>query len=357
MKNGHRWIAKWLIAVALLIAPAFAHAQMNPIDDVLKLAFDAFNDFKYITADTTARKVLTMQSASPAQRARAQMIIAASAFPEEAAAQKRVVALAMLKQLLRTNYEARLPQELTWVGLDSLMEEARRTTFGVQVTGEAIQTAVGIDGAAKLHFKANKPGLFRMIITARTGNSVAVVDSLTGVAEGEISFKTMRDERPVFSTGDYNVMITAYEPGARGDTVTTQYTLKVDAPALAFVDVPAKMDSSKLLKERSGKYGAKAILPAIMVGGATFALSSVLHGEGALATGPADTKGVGVAGGLALVTILAGFADNGRLIPANIAANQAAGQAFEKSVADAQAENRRRITEHRTVLTFDMGAR
>ena len=70
-----------------------------------------------------------------------------------------------------------------------------------------------------------------------------------------------------------------------------------------------------------------------------------------------DSKGVGVAGGIVVATLLAGFADKGRVIPANVAANKAAGEAFQKSIVDAQAENRRRITEYRTVLNFDLGAR
>lgn len=358
MNRGTRTITRWLIAVAVAMAiPAFAQAQMNPIDDVLKLAFDAFNDFKYVTADTTARKVLQMQSATATQRARAQMIIAASAFPEDAASQKRLVALAMLKQLLKTNYDTKLPQELTWVGLDSLMEEARRTTFGMQVSGEPQQTAIGVDGTGKIRVKSNKPGFFRLIIAAKSGDVVAVVDSISGTAEGDITFKTMRDERPIFSTGDYTVTITAFEPGGRGDTVTTQATLKVDAPALTFAELPTTMDSTKLLRERSGKSGAKSIFPALLVGGAAFFISSQLHGEGALANGVADSKGMGVAGGMFLATIVAGFADRGRAIPANIAANRAAGEAFQKSIADANTENRRRVTEYKTVLTFDLGGR
>jgi hypothetical protein len=122
------------------------------------------------------------------------------------------------------------------------------------------------------------------------------------------------------------------------------------------------MDSTKLLKERTGKFGAKAILPALLTGGAAFVLSTQLHGGGGLAAsastskGP-DSKGMAVAGGVIAVTIFAGFADKGRVIPANIAANRAAGEAFQKSIADAQAENRRRITEYRTVLNLDLGAR
>jgi hypothetical protein len=346
-----------LLAFLALTAASTARAQSNPIDDVIKLAIDAFNDFKYPTADTIARRVLAMQSATPAQRARAQMVMAAAAYPEEAGAQKRTVALATLKNLLKTNYDAKIPQELTWAGLDSLMEEARRTTFGMQVSGEATQTTVGFDGAAKVHFKANKPGLFRMIITAKTGNAVAVVDSISGTAEGDISFKTMRDEKPIFSTGDYAVMITAFEPGGRGDTVTTVYNLKVDAPELTFSTVSSKMDSTKLLKERTGKFGAKSILPALLVAGAGFVFSSMLHADFTPAKGASDGKGIGIAGGMFVATLLAGYADHGQIIAANVQANKAAVEAFQKSVADATTENRRRVTEYKTVLTFDLGGR
>ncbi len=337
-------------------------AQGNPIDDVIRLAIDAWNDLKYPTADSIARRVLTMQSATAAQRSLAQMVMAAAAYPEEKADQKPAVALATLKQLLRVNYDAKMPPELSWAGLDSLMEVARRTTFGMQVTGDAAQTAIGVDGSAKIHVKSNKQGFFRLIITAKAGNAVAVVDSITGTADGDISFKTMRDEKPIFATGDYNVLITAFEPGARGDTVTTQLALRVEAPALTFLTVPTTMDSTKMLKERTGKYGAKALLPALLTGGAAFFLSSQLHGGGGLAASEptsigAHSVGAGVAGGIVVATLLAGFADKGRVITANVAANKAAGEAFQKSIVDATTENRRRITEYRTVLNFDLGVR
>jgi hypothetical protein len=347
-----------LVAVTLAV-PGVARAQSNPIDDLIKLSTDAFNDLNYKKADSVARSVLLISAATPAQRARAQMVIAASAYPDDPSAQKRAAALATLKQLVKVNYGIKLPQELTWPGLDSLLDEAKRTTFALQVTAETQQTAVGVDGTAKIHLKSNKTGLFRLVIAAKSGNDVAVVDSLMSVSEGDITFKTMRDEKPIFSSGDYSVTVTGFEPGGRGDTVTVQYALKVDAPPIVPVTLPTKMDSSKLLKTRSGKSGAKSIFPALLVGGATFALSSVLRGEGNIATqGPAaDSKGVAVGGGMALFTIVAGFMDHGRAIPANIAANKAAGEAFQKSIADAQAENRRRITEYKTVLTFDLEAK
>jgi hypothetical protein len=354
MRNAASRLAT-LVALCTVALTGTARAQSNPIDDVIKLAIDAFNDFKYPTADTIARRVLAMQSATPAQRTRANLVIAAAAYPEEASAQRRSIALATLKQVLRTNYDAKLPPELTWAGLDSLFDEAKRTTFALQVTAEPTQTAIGVDGTAKIHVKSNKRGLFRVIIASKGGSGVAVVDSLMSVAEGDITFRAMRDERPIFVSGDYTMTVTAFEPGARGDTVTVQYTVKADAPPIVAVPIPSAMDSSKLLRVRSGKYGAKAILPALLVGGAAFAFGSQLRGEGNISTDvPAGSQGTMIGGALALTTIIAGFMDRGRPIPANIAANKAAGEAFQKSITDAQAENRRRIVEFKTVLTFDL---
>lgn len=349
------WLA--ILAVAVSASAVPARAQSNPIDDLLKLAMDAFNDFKYTRADSLARSVMTM-NVNAAQRARAQMVIAAAAYPEDASAQRRPAALATLKQLVRTNFNLKLPQELTWAGLDSLVEEAKRTTYAFQLTAEQQQTAVGPAGTAKVHFRSNKPSFFRLVIAAKNGGSIAIVDSVSGSAEGDFSFKTMRDEKPIFSTGDYTITVTAFEPGGRGDTVTAQYGLKADAPALSFSTIPTKMDSTRLLKERTGRFGAKSILPAVIVGAAAFALSSGVQSEGKFATNKtSDSKGTAVGGLMFVSTILAGYMDRGRPIPANIAANKATGDAFQKSIVDAQAENRRRITDYRTILVFELEAR
>ena len=357
MRFTVRRLAASLFAIALAV-PAVAPAQANPIDDLLKISTDAFNDLNYKKADSVARAVLQISSATPTQRVRAQLVIAASAYPDDPSAQRRAVALATLKQLVKVNYSLKLPQELTWAGLDSLLDEAKRTTFALQVTAEPQQTAVGFDGTATIHVKSNKTGLFRLVIAAKSGSGVAVVDSLVSVPEGDITFKVMRDEKPIFNSGDYTLTVTAFEPGGRGDTVTVQYTVRADAPPIVPVTVPTNMDTTKRLKERTGKSGAKSLFPALLVGGAAFALSSSVRGEGNIGTSvAADSKGAAIGGVLMISTIVAGFADRGRPIPANIAANKAAGVAFQKSIADAQAENRRRVTEYKTVLTFDMEAK
>lgn len=343
---------------ALSATPLGAQVQQNasPIDDLLKRAQDAFNDLNYSRADSLARQVLQIGSRlSASHRTGAMLVIAAAAYPEEATAQRRAVALSTLRDLVRTNMNLRMPQELTWAGLDSLVEEARRTTFAMEVSGEGEQRAVGPDGTARLAFRGSRPARYHLTIMPANGGPAAVVDSSPVLMTGEFRFRTMRSERPVFTSGTYTVVVTGVDSASR-DTITARYSATVDAPALEFLTIATRMDSSRLLPERTRKFGARSVLPAILVGGMAFALSSTLRGEGEIPTTvAADSKGAAVGGALALTTILAGFADRGRPIPANIAANKAFGEAFQKSIVDGQAENRRRITEHTTTIRFDLG--
>jgi hypothetical protein len=347
------------LALALAAAPLRAQLQQgSPIDDLLKRAGDAFNDLNYTRADSLARQVLAIGARiTAAQRTRALLVIAAASYPEEVSAQRRAVALVTLKQIVRTNLALKLPQELTWAGLDSLVDEAKRTTFGLEVSGQTEQVVVGPQGTASLKVRGSRPGSYQLTIMPVSGGSAAIVDSLPTTTSGEFRFSAMRGERPVFTSGDWSVIVTGID-ASRHDTVTVRYTARVDAPALEFVSIASKIDSSKLLPERTRRFGTKSIFPGLLVGGAAFALASTLRGEGNIKSKVgADSKGIAMGGVLALSTIAAGFADRGRSIPANIAANKAYGEAFRKSIVDLQAENRRRIAEYKTTLHIDLETR
>ena len=355
-----RRVVSQLLVLILAAAPVLAQTQQSasPIDDLLKRAQDAFNDLNYSRADSLARQVLQVGSRiSMSQRHGALLVIAAAAYPEEASAQRRSIALATLKQLVRTNLNLKMPPELSWAGLDSLVDEARRTTFAMEVGGDAVQTTTGPEGMAKVAIRGSRPARYYLTLMPAAGGPAIVADSSPTMMVGDFRFATMRNQRPVFSTGEYAVIVTGID-SASSDTITARYVARVEAPALEFLNASAKLDSSKLLPARTKRFGAKSIVPAIMVGGAAFALSSVLRAEGGIQTTvPADSKGAAVGGALALTTILAGFADRGRPIPANIAANKAFGEAFQKSLVDAQNENRRRIAEYKTTIRLDLEVR
>lgn len=349
------------LVLALAAAPLRAQVPQStgsPIDDLLKRAQDAFNDLNYPRADSLARQVLQIGTRiTAAQRTGALFVLAAAAYPEEVSAQRRSVALSTLKQLVRTNLNLKVPAELSWAGLDSLVDEARRTTFAMEVGGETLQTAIGTQGMAKLTVRGSRPGRYFLTIMPAAGGAAVVADSSRNMMVGDFRFATMRADRPLFSTAEYAVIVTGIDSLTR-DTVTVRYAAYVEAPALEFLSVPTALDSTKLLPERTRKFGAKSILPALIVGGAAYALSSNLRAEGAIKTTvAADSKGAAIGGALAFTTIFAGFADRGRAIPANKAANKAFGEAFQKSILDIQAENRRRIAEHKTTIRFALEAR
>lgn len=350
------------LILALIGAPLSAQvaqaAARSPIEDLIKRAQDAFNDLRYARADSLARQVLDIGSLiSNSQRTSALLVIAAAAYPEEVAAQRRAVALSTLKQLVRTNLNLQVPAELSWPGLDSLVAEAKRTTFGMEVGGESMQTLVGPQGTARITVRSNRPARYFLTIMPATGGAAVVADSSAAMTTGEFTIPGMREERPVFSSGDYAVIVTGVDP-ASNDTITARYNAVVEAPALVFLNVPVRLDSARLLPERTRRFGAKSVIPAILVGGAAFALSNTLRAEGGIRTSvAADSKGVAVGGALALTTILGGYADRGRVIPANVAANKAYGEAFQKSIEDARNENRRRIADYRTTIRLDMEVR
>lgn len=345
------------LALVLAATPLSAQVQQSSVvDDLLKRALDAYNDLNFLRADTLANQVLQSTGRiSAEQRTRAMTLVAAAAYPDDPPAQRRAVSLAMLRSLVRMNLDVEVPTELRWAGLDSLVEEAKRTSFGIAVSADSMQSLVGPQGVGTIAVRSNRSGRYTMRISQ--GGATVAVDTATVGVTGQLRFNGMRDEKPVFTTGDYELTITGIDASGR-DTVSVTRTMRVESPAIQFVAVPVKLDSAKLLPIRSPKYGAKAILPAIIAGGGAFALASVLRGDGKIATDvEGDSKGIAVGGAIAVSTILAGFADRGRPLPANVAANKAYGEAFSKSIADAQAENRRRIAEHRTTVRIEQETR
>ena len=345
------------LALVLAAAPVGAQVQQSSvIDDLLKRAQDAYNDLNFLRADTLANQVLSSTGRiTSAQRTRAMVLVAAAAYPDDPPAQRRPVALSMLRSVVRMNLDVEIPAELRWAGLDSLVDEAKRTSFGIAVTADSMQSLVGPQGMGKIAVRSNRSGRYYLRITQ--GGATVAVDTATVGVNSELRFAGMRNEQPVFTTGDYSVTVTGIDASGR-DTITVTRAMRVESSALQFLTLQSKMDSTKLLPVRSPKFGAKAIVPAILAGGGAFALASVLRGEGKIATDvPGDSKGVAVGGAIAVSTILAGFMDRGRPLPANVAANKAYGEAFQKSIADAQAENRRRIAEHRTTVRIEQEAR
>lgn len=352
-----------VVLCASLLAGGRLDAQVlqgssSPIDDLLLKAQQAFNDLNYLRADSIARQIITAGGRiTQQQRTRALMVIAAAQFPEETGSQKKTEAIATLKQIVRMDMDAKLPQDLTWAGLDSLFAETKRTTFGLSVAADSTQSAVGPSGRGEVRVKSNRPATFRMSIAPAGGGAPIATDSLLNVTTGALHFATMRGERPIFTSGDYEITVIGTD-AASGDTASSRYNARITAPELTFAKVPVTIDSSRLQLEHTGKYGAKGVIVGGIVAAGIYSFSSMLRADTTVkkAVG-ADSKGAAVAAVSGLAVIIASYADKGRPIPSAIQANQKLRADLASSIRSTEAENANRIATYTTTIVIHTGAR
>ena len=353
------------VALAVVISPltprlqAQAQQGTSVMDDILKRAEDALNDLNYKSAIDFAKQVVDVgPRAKPEQRTRALLVIAAANYPEgEPTAQHRDIALATFKQLVAANLDLTIPQTIRWAGLDSILADAKRTTFAIAMTAVAEQIVTGPAGRAEVKVRASRPATFRLSVSPAGGGAALVSDSLSGASEGTLHFPTMRNERPIFSTGDYDVVVTAADPQS-SDTTSTRYTAHITAPELTFAKVPVAIDSSRLQLERTGRYGGKGIIVGALVAGGIYAFSNIVRADTMVKRiVPADSKGVGVAAAAGAAVIIASFMDKGRKIPGAIVANERLRTDLGAAIRAAEAENANRIATYRTTIAIQTGAR
>lgn len=330
----------------------------SPIDDLLVKALQAFNDLNYLRADSIARQVLNAGArTTTTQRTRALLVIAAAYFPEEVPAQKKAEAVAALKQIVRTDIDVKFPAELTWPGLDSLLADAKRTTFGVSVTADSSQVATGPTGVGEVRVRSNHPANFRLSIAPVGGGEPIATDSVAQVTSGALHFPTMRSERPIFTTGDYEILVTGAD-ATSSDTASTRYIAHITAPELTFAKIPVAIDSSRLKLERTSRYGPKGVIVGALVAGGIYGFSNVVRADTAVKrVVPADSKGMGVAAAAGAAIIIASFMDKGRQIPGAIVANQKLREDLGTSIRSTQAENANRIATYRTTIAIQTGVR
>jgi len=364
LRKGHV-LRALCVALAVIASPVsirvYAQVQSGAsvMDDILKRAENALDDLNYAMAINFAKQVVDVgPRATPAQRTRALLIIAAANYPDgEPTAQHKDIALATMKLLVQTNFDLVIPQTLRSAGLDSILVEAKRTTFAIALTVAPEQVVVGPTGLAELKVRTTRVAVFRLSVSAAGSATPLATDSASGAAEGTLRFPAMRNDRPIFTTGDYDLVVTATDPKS-GDTTSTRYVAHITAPELTFAKIPVAIDSSKMQIERSGRYGVKGILVGGLVGGGIYGLSSMVHADTALKRlYAADSKGMGVAAVAAAAVIIASFMDKGRPVPGAIVANQKLREDLGMAIRAAETESASRIATYRTTIAIQTGAR
>lgn len=345
-----------LLAAALLCAAAGAAAQRrpaSPVADVLRQARRALDNLQYSNADSLARSVLLSTApVSRAERIEALLVTAAALYPEETRAQHRDSALAFLRQYVRTAPDGTIPAGMSWHGLDSLLELARRTTFAALARPHGSDTLPGIGGTIPVAVTATRPARFALRLgSGRQPASSAPLDSAGPATDVVLHLRLFEGDRPLASSGEWLLTVTAVEPGST-DTVVQRFPMTVAAPPLDLVPVPAALDSAQLLDEWARPSRGLGIAIGGGLGGLTVLMAQALRAPDPVGSATkADSRAVLLAGGFVLGGVVGALLDKGHPLPRNVAHNNEVRAAFARQVLEARTENDRRRAEYRATVT------
>ena len=346
-----------LLAAALLAAAGGATAQqrrISPVTDVLRQARRALDNLQYGTADSLARSVLLSTApVSRAERIEALLVTAAALYPEEPRAQHGDSALAFLRQYVRTAPDGAIPAAMSWRGLDSLLEQARRTTFAAVARPRGVDTLSGTGGTIPVPATATRPARFFLsLVSGGRGGGAAPLDSAGPAREVLLQLRLFEGDRPLAPSGEWLLAVTAVDSGA-ADTVVQRFPLTVAAPPLDLVPVPAALDSARLLAEWARPSRGIGVAIGAGLGGLTVLMAQALRAPDPVGSASkADSRAVLLAGGFALGGVVGALLDKGHPLPRNVARNDDVRAAFAREVLEARTENDRRRAAYRATVTI-----
>jgi hypothetical protein len=331
----------WALAVVVcggLLAAAPVHAQgTDRFAQLVSTARTALDDLEYTRAVAACRAALQQPGISREQRIEVLKIMAAAQFPNDPDAYKPDSAKLTLRALVKADLDATFPRGLGWRGLDSLLAVVKGTVLSVAVAPLAEQRVQGGEGTWAVPFRSTVDASWRLV-AERNGVTVPLATG-RGVS-GELTVPAIKDRAPLLAAGDWALVITAR---TEADSESVKLTATLATDTLNFVDLP-KFDSAQVKPEVAPPIKGKAVLYGLLLGGATAAIANGVRAEDPVRSAyAADSRAMGVAAGLAVGASLAMVLDKGRALPANAEANAALRQGHERLMAEAVAENDRRL--------------
>jgi hypothetical protein len=347
-----------ILVAALMCGAAGAPAQQrpaSPVADVLRQARQALDNLDYGAAATLARSVLS--STAPvgrAERVEALLVMAAALYPEEPRARHPDSAVVYLRRYVSSEPDGTIPSAISWRGLDSLLEQVRRTTFAAAARPPAVDTLTGTGGTVAIPVVATRPARFHLSFgSGRQPTRQVEIDSAGPATSATLRLRLFDGDRPLASSGAWTVVMTAIASGSP-DTIAQRLSATVDAPALELVPVPATMDSSELRSEWKRPSRGLGIAIGAGLGGAAIVMTQALRAPDPVGSAvKADSRAWLVAGGFALGGIVGALLDKGHPDASGVAHNNQVRAEFARRVADARRENDRRRQTYRATITIE----
>lgn len=346
-----------LLALSLGGSSALASAQRSPLVDHLIQARTALNELRFAEADSLAMFALRIFASviNRDQRTEALAIAASARFPDliEGAVQYPDSALIALRELVRLDPDMRLREDVSWSGLDSLMNVARATTFAPRVRPRGEATfGIGSSGLVA-EGTSTRSARWRVELLPLAGGASLWSDTLSARLSASMAIRvTIADGQPSLVSGDFSLRIVALD-GESSDSTVWTYPANVSAPKLELLPIPPPMDSTTLLPEISAPAHGRGIFVGIVVAALTAVGTGALRGTSPLGDAvDADGRAMVIGGVLAVGSIAAGFLDKGTLILGNQLANTRVGLDHATAVQAARVENQRRLNEYRVTISI-----
>jgi hypothetical protein len=327
-------------ALLLAVPPsAPVHAQATDrFAQLLSTAKTAFDDLEYQRAISACRLALQQSGVTREQRLEVLKVMAAAQFPNDPDAYRPDSAKVTLRTIVKADLDATFPRGLGWRGLDSLLREVKSTVLSVALAPVAEQKAQGGDGAWTIPFRSTMDAEWRLV-AVRNGTSVPLATA--SGASGVLTVPALKDRAPLLASGDWALVVTA-RTAADSETVNFTGTFATDVER--FVPLPT-FDSAQVKPEIAAPIKGRAVLYGLLLGGATAAFANGVRAEDPVRSAySADGRAMGVAAGLAVGATLAMVLDKGRPLPANAEFNAAMRREYERQLAEATAENDRRLS-------------
>lgn len=348
------------VLALVLLAPGLQAQQRpasSPINDLIARITALVNDFRYADAVRAGESATALvRQMRPDQLLAFNTVMAAAYYPDEASEQRPSAALARLDDVIRLRPDARIPQELRWSGLDSLLEVSRRRVFSA-VARPATQYAIaGVEGRGLIDVVSSRPAAFRLRVTSRRDGRMVTHDSATFATTARLGLRAHSGEAVLLDSGSYDISVVAIDAETR-DSAFSNFVAEVAASPLALAPRPV-FDSTTLLPVMERPRRGSTIFKGLVFAGFTYGIAGYARAEEPLRSAfEVDTRAYAVSGGIFGAALIAAIFDKGRALPQNAENNAKTLAGFQQAVLATDAENRRRITEYRvTVLVNERPA-
>lgn len=339
-----------LICLARPDAAAGAQALRALDDDALVAIREDVLLQRYDDAIRRANEVLgSARAMTLRQRVELWQMMAAAYYPPDAAAQKPDSALLQIDALVRVAPDATLPADLSWPGLDTLVEKARAFVFSVTARPPSEIVMRGASEPGFITVVASRPTRFRLTTVSRA-TGVAVVQDTTGpVTEAQLRLRAHNGRAPLIESGDYRIIIVARDGRTADSTVIVHDAVATASDLPGPVRVPRFVPPTTTT--RSTAHTGRALALGIGFAGATFAIASQARPSGTIRSGfGTDQRALVVGAAMVGAAVASLFLDTEDARPADAATIERARRDHDRRVARAAAEARERLSGYRVVL-------